>query len=198
MGGRFRAHATYANVASTVALFVALGGGAYAAVGNPFVGQRGTIHACVSKTGGVLRVVKAGKDCPRRTVSLAFNQTGQPGANGAPGGPGPVGGTGPSGVAGPMGATGVSGISNYQIVFGTPTSSSGSGENLDSAFAYCPVATKVLGGGFTSSGSNAAIYVQTELPYAGGVPSSWLVQTTSASAGAYSITAYAICATVTS
>lgn len=194
MRRRFRPHATYANIASTVALFIALGGGAYAAVGNPFVGQRGLIHGCVAKTGGVLRVVKVGKKCPKRTVSIAFSQKGQPGANGLPGGRGPAGNGGPTGATG---VTGPAGISNYQIVLGVPASSSGGGENLDTAFAACPSGTTVLGGGFTSSGSNAQIYVQNQVPYAGGMPNTWTVQTTSASVSAYSIVAYAICATVT-
>jgi hypothetical protein len=43
---RFRSHLTFSNVVATVALFVALGGGAYAAVGSTFVSNSGTIQGC--------------------------------------------------------------------------------------------------------------------------------------------------------
>ena len=92
----FRARVTYANVASTIALFLALGGGAYAAVGNPFAGPGGAIQGCV-KRGGALIVVKSGRACPKHTTSLRFGQTG------------PQGIQGPQGVAGRDGAPGTPG-----------------------------------------------------------------------------------------
>src|SRR6266550_478738 len=88
---------TYANVVATGALFVALGGGAYALTGVPDRG--GVFHGCVSNATGVLRVVKSAGSCQKaKTVrrngkrvrlpgefAVAWNQKGQPGANGTNG-----------------------------------------------------------------------------------------------------------------
>lgn len=67
-----------------MALFFAVGAGAYAAASNPFVSSTGTIEGCVGK-GGALSVVKAGKRCPKRTSALPFSQTGPRGVTGAKG-----------------------------------------------------------------------------------------------------------------
>jgi hypothetical protein len=80
-----------------VAVFLALGGGAYALTGIPDRG--GVFHGCVSNATGVLRVVKSANSCQkpktvRRTgrkvrlpgeFAVAWNQKGQPGANGSNG-----------------------------------------------------------------------------------------------------------------
>src|SRR2546421_6851187 len=85
---------TYANVMATGALFVALGGGAYALSGVPDRG--GGFHGCVSNATGVLRVVKSAAACQKAKtvrrhgkkgrlpgeVAVAWNQKGQPGSNG--------------------------------------------------------------------------------------------------------------------
>jgi hypothetical protein len=93
-----------AMVVATVALFIALGGGAYAAVGNPFVGNRATIEGCVKN--GVLDVVKAGKHCPRGSTPLPFNEVGPQGNQGLQGIQGPQGPQGSQGSAGPKGDQG--------------------------------------------------------------------------------------------
>ncbi len=80
---RVHAHLSFSNVVAVVALFVALGGAALAA-GNAFVGSGGVIQGCVGKH-GALAVVKAHKQCPKHTTSLAFNQKGQAGKNGTNG-----------------------------------------------------------------------------------------------------------------
>src|SRR6476659_7345770 len=85
---------TYANVVATGAMFVALGGGAYALSGVPDRG--GVFHGCVSKKTGALRVVAGAKACRKakqrhgRVVvpgefAIAWNQRGNPGQNGAHG-----------------------------------------------------------------------------------------------------------------
>lgn len=87
---------SYANIVSSLALFIALGGGAYAASGG-FVGSGGTVRFCVNK-GGTTTVVKAGKKCKKGTTTLVLNQQGVPGKNGAEG---KQGATGPAtGAAG--------------------------------------------------------------------------------------------------
>src|SRR3954447_21791527 len=97
---------TYANVISTLCLFVVLGGGAVAATG--LVGRGGTISACVDSTGR-LTVIKPGKHCKRGQTALVWNERGPAGTAGAPGEAGPVGNPGPAGVDGPKGDTGLKG-----------------------------------------------------------------------------------------
>jgi hypothetical protein len=79
------------NAIAFLALFVALGGGAYAATSGSFVGANGVIKGCVPKRGGTLRVIKPHRKCPKHTVVVSFNQKGTPGAKGAPGSQGAAG-----------------------------------------------------------------------------------------------------------
>src|SRR5438067_846923 len=89
------------NAVAFVAIFVALAGGAYAAT-NALVGSGGVISGCVPAKGGTLSVVKSGHKCPRGTVSLKFNQRGQPGKHGT---------TGATGRQGPPGSVLVANVS---------------------------------------------------------------------------------------
>ena len=110
MRGR-RLRLRFSDVIALLALFIALGGGAYAAVGNPFIGSGGKIQGCVSTSGG-LSVVKAGRRCAKHTTALAFNQRGPRGAagpKGAAGSPGTAGTAGAAGHNGAVGATGPTG-----------------------------------------------------------------------------------------
>lgn len=83
---RFRPRLTYANVASTLALVVALTGGAFAA--TKLVGSDGQVYGCVTKK-GKLTLVKAGKKCGKHKKAIAWSQTGPAGAPGKPGATGP-------------------------------------------------------------------------------------------------------------
>src|SRR6476661_576200 len=99
---------TYANVMATVAVFLALGGGAYALSGVP--DRSGVYHGCVA-TSGALRVVAKASSCRKaKTVrrgtrrvripgesAIAWDQQGRPGANGV---------NGNNGVNGTNGAAG--------------------------------------------------------------------------------------------
>lgn len=117
MPGKLNRHLTYANVMASVAVFIALGGGAYAASGS-FVSSSGAIKGCVPKKGGTLHVVKPGKGCPKGTGSLTFNQTGPHGATGSHGPTGGAGPTGPTGLQGPPGVTGQTRWGNVLISAG--------------------------------------------------------------------------------
>jgi hypothetical protein len=97
---------TYANVTATLALFVALGGGAYAA--TSFVGADGVIHACTARD-GVLTLIKSGKRCSKGKTAISWNQQGTPGVRGATGGPGPQGQKGDQGPKGDQGLPGLKG-----------------------------------------------------------------------------------------
>jgi hypothetical protein len=65
---------------ATIAVFLALGGGALAA--TSFTGSDGQIHGCVGKK-GALTVIKQGKKCGKGSTAIAWNQKGQTGARGA-------------------------------------------------------------------------------------------------------------------
>jgi hypothetical protein len=100
--GHLRRHAI-----AYLALFVALGGSAYAA--TSFVGSNGTITACVKK-GGALHLVKQNKPCGRRQARVAWNQQGVQGPKGSKGAKGAKGSKGAKGDRGASGlATGAAG-----------------------------------------------------------------------------------------
>jgi hypothetical protein len=102
-----RSRLTYANTMATVAVFLALGGGAYALSGIPDRG--GIYHGCVA-TSGALRVVAKASSCRKtRTVkrgtrrvripgesAITWNQQGRPGLQGGPGVQGVQGLVGPT------------------------------------------------------------------------------------------------------
>src|SRR5438067_745387 len=82
MSRRFNHRPSPALVVALLALFVALGGGAYAA--TSFVGSDGKIHACVDKSGRPT-LVKAGAKCGKRNSAIAWNQRGRRGLRGIQG-----------------------------------------------------------------------------------------------------------------
>lgn len=87
-GSLIRPRLTYANVVSTLALFSALGGGAFAA--TKFVGSGDVVRLCVSPVGAV-RVLKVGAKCGRGSTVVRVDQTGPRGQTGPQGPPGPQG-----------------------------------------------------------------------------------------------------------
>jgi hypothetical protein len=105
---RFRPRLSYANVAASLALFAALGGGAYAAV-SAIPGPDGVIHGCYKKHKGSLRLVPAGRRCSHSERAIAFNQTGPKGTAGLRGTKGATGATGARGATGATGAKGEQG-----------------------------------------------------------------------------------------
>ena len=97
------AHLTYANVMASAAVFIALGGGAYA------VQLRATpstvLYACAKKKGGALRTVKKTKRCKRGERKVSWSVGGPSGPSGSAGAAGAVGPTGPAGAPGATGAS---------------------------------------------------------------------------------------------
>ncbi len=68
-----------------------------------------TIHACVQRDNGHVRIVSAGEQCRHSETALGWNAEGPAGPAGAAGPAGPAGPKGDSGPAGPAGAAGAQG-----------------------------------------------------------------------------------------
>ncbi len=100
---------TYANVMVTVAVFIAMSGGAFALTSSS--GGGALVNLCARKKGGALRV-RTGKRCKKGERSITLNSAGlrgTAGASGPSGAPGTAGPQGAGGSAGSAGATGPSG-----------------------------------------------------------------------------------------
>lgn len=121
---------SYANVMATVAVFLALGGGAFAAT-TGLTTKGGAIHGCVSVRTHVLTVLKAGRRCGRGQMALTFNAKGPRGATGPAG---PAGQTGAAGAPGPKGDTGTAGKTGTPGTPGTPGTAGTSGKDAVSVF----------------------------------------------------------------
>ena len=85
---RIARHLSYANVAATLAVVLALSGAAVAATGGFVSGGR--LQACVTPE-GQLKLLKSGKKCKKGQSSISWNQSGPKGSAGAQG---PAGATG--------------------------------------------------------------------------------------------------------
>jgi hypothetical protein len=102
MLARMRSRLTYANVMVSVAVFLALGGGAYAA--TSFVGSDGAVRGCVSKKGQLTVLKKSAKKCAKGLTAISWSQRGPTGAQGLKGDQGVKGDHGDPGPStGPAG-----------------------------------------------------------------------------------------------
>lgn len=102
----FRPTVGYSDVMATIAVFMALGGGAYAVTSSP---GGGVVTACAKKKAGALRVIKQGKRCKRGERKLVWNVQGLAGNPGGAGLQGPKGDAGQQGAKGDPGSTGATG-----------------------------------------------------------------------------------------
>lgn len=116
---------TVAKAAIALALFLAIGGVAYAASGSALIGPHGMINSCVSPRGGEVNVWKLGHRCTGGRVPLSWPARTQPGTQGAPGPAGPTGATGATGPANPA-ATTVDGETVTKLLLKQATPASGS------------------------------------------------------------------------
>ena len=161
---------TYANVMATVAVFLALGGGAYALSGIPDRG--GIFHGCASNAGGTLRVVKSASSCQRaRTVrrhgrrvrvpgesAISWNQQGRPGLRG---------------VEGQQGVQGQRGIQGFRGATGDP----GPSDTWDASLSSGAATVSLPPGRFVAYG--AVSFHNSSSSVSGGDQCSWLLTTSS-------------------
>jgi hypothetical protein len=207
---RLRKRLTYANVMSSIAVFVVLGGGAYAATTLPknSVGSKQIKASAVSsskvKDGALL--LKDFK--PGQLVAGALGPAGPTGSTGPKG---DIGAKGDAGVKGDTGAQGSPGLSGVQVKVVSQTVATG---GTGAGTVACPVGKVVLGGGTTVAGGTAGTsYIQRSDPAeitfdADGNPTSygyavdgqtangWVFQAVNTSGATRQVIGYAICATV--
>jgi hypothetical protein len=101
---RITKHASYANVAATLAVVLAMSGGAIAATGG--FANGGALRACVNQEGG-LRLLKSGKKCKKGQSVIGWSQVGPKGLTGV---------QGPAGAAGTPGAPGAPAVTLWAEV----------------------------------------------------------------------------------
>jgi len=103
---RLRARLSYANIAASAALVLAMGGFATASIGS----SSAVIRACYEKHGGALRVIGPNAHCSsKHEITLSWNAQGIQGIPGSTGGTGVAGTVGATGSTGDTGATGPAG-----------------------------------------------------------------------------------------
>ena len=122
-----RRHITYANVVFTLALFVVLGGGAYAVTGRPTAD--GVIHGCVAAN-GTLRIVGNSHACHR---ARGHGKSRIPGES-------PISWN----RQGPTGPPGKDALANLVVRTGFPP---GDGFTATNGYAYCQPGERAVGGG---------------------------------------------------
>jgi len=156
---RLRPHLTYSTVVSTLALFFAVGGGAYAAASI----SGGVVNGCYQKQTGVLSVITGKQKCKKTEVALSWDQkgvAGDPGANGINGGTGATGATGAIGNVGNTGNTGATGNTGGVGATGstgTTGSTGATGANFTDATTLISGQTET--GVYGGSGSGTSNYM---------------------------------------
>lgn len=138
---------TYANVMSTLAVFIALGGLGYAAtlprnsVGARELKSRAVTNAKI-RTGAVTSATVRDRSLLARDFRAGQLLAGPKGDPGAAGAPGAKGDTGAQGAQGPAGPSGISGYERVQTTHNV--------DPMDTTIvtsAACPAGKKLLGGG---------------------------------------------------
>src|SRR5262249_35993774 len=127
-----------ATIIAVSALLAALGGGggAYAVAATAFVGNQGSITACIEPRNGELHVLPMRAKCPPPESAVALNQRGQrglrgprgaSGTRGAKGNTGATGATAATGPQGPKGDPGATGATGPQGPKGDPGATGATG-----------------------------------------------------------------------
>jgi hypothetical protein len=127
----------YANVMATAAMFVALGGGAYAVTGTP--DKAGVFRGCVSKRTGALRIVDSGTPCRKAKGHGKRRDPGETAISWSQ--------QGPRGVAGAQGLQGLQGLAGRNATTNLAIRVSGEVSATNGATASCLPGERALGGG---------------------------------------------------
>jgi hypothetical protein len=172
-----RRHLSYANVAATLALVLAMSGGAIAATGG--FGGGGKLTACVNSE-GALRLLKAGRHCRRGQKPVTWNQQGPAGARGAAGAPGVPGAPGPTGPAGKNGTSATESI----VIHSKSHTFGGGGGGGFSEKIMCDEGERAISGGVSrADGTSGAEAIVQSAPVTrervvveeGDVPAGWVI-----------------------
>lgn len=189
MDGHRTLRVSPALAVAVLALFVALGSGAYAASTLP----KNSVGAAQLRNGSVTS--RKVKDHSLLATDFAPGQL-QAGAQGPQGPQGPAGPKGDTGPQGPKGDAGAPGISGYQVVWASSTQSSAT---VQEATATCPGGTHVIGSGgqigYGGGAGNPLAVSGIGVPLAGN-DVTVVGQELSPYAGNWSVDAMAICARV--
>ncbi len=185
-------HLTYANVVSTLALFVVLGGTSYAVTQLPAnsVGTRQLKRSAVSSVKLKKDAVTTVKVKNGSLLAGDFRAGQLP--VGATGPAGPVGPRGGDGAAGPAGATGLTGYNAVVLSSASDTSQS------KSEIARCPAGKTAISGGYTITQPvyDGSVVVDLDRASAGAAAGSgWFVaahNTNAAESWQLTVTAYCV------
>jgi hypothetical protein len=165
-----------------------------------------TVHACVQRKSGQVRVVSAGERCRPNENALEWNVEGPAGASGpaapegpqgpagATGEPGPAGPAGPQGETGPAGPAGPPGVSGWEQRTAFATVPAG---GTASAVVRCTTGKQVFGGGFLAPGTGTSVVESHPATVSPGQNPGWIVWARNSSASESTLTVYALCAIAT-
>lgn len=199
-----RSRLTYANVMASIAVFIALGGGAYA-----LTLDKNSVRSKHIKNGQVTSADVAdddliGSDIDEDTLQIPRGEAGPRGPKGDTGNPGVPGTAGPQGIQGAQGVQGAPGVSALQIVTATSPTNTTS-DSSKTATAACPAGKTVIGsgatlGGTTTSGSSPNVFAEVVITAIDVSANSVVARAHEVGArsfsGSWSVAAEAICATV--
>ena len=194
MISKLRPHLTYANVVSTICLFILLGGSAYAVASQlprNSVKSRHIAPGAVHRADLARNAVTSGKvrDRSLRRVDFAAGQL--PTGRRGPAGPrGPRGQRGPRGRTGARGPQGAPGLSALEVV---SNSSPGGADAEQSATASCPDGkVAICGGAETTAGGDVVVVSSRRTTDGGG----WTVRWQDTNGGGFTGTTTVLCARV--
>jgi hypothetical protein len=208
---------TYANVVSTLCLFIVLGGSAVALDVVPFAQKAGFAKKAgfATKAGKAENAAKvdgfSASAAPRPNRLLALDETGKlpmsvgavglrgpagpegdAGATGVQGSTGAEGALGAPGVKGDTGSQGLPGISGHQIVSDTVSGVS----NTFSLTVPCPGGKQVLGGGASVTDNFGKTFVKRAYPSSGTAFFGQSGTVANEASVSQTLSVYAVCAVV--